>query len=373
MASKEELTRVPQKILEEAAKAGITAEKERAGSFFHVDKATIYAGVNKLFVGKAELMDIKAAMQKYTWVNEDYVWKAVPRETDMLTRKVWEYYTGGYFLRIIRNSEVTVPLQACLTITQKDLEQKVHNIIVAEENSKAHVIAGCLQHPEVRGAAHIGVTEIYVKRGATLNLTMVHNWAEDTFVRPISAVVIENGGTFISNYICLKPVRNLQMYPVAYCNGEESRVFFNSILYGHKNSLLDVGSKAILKGKGSRAEMISRAVSRQGSKIIVRGSIEGNAPDCKGHLECKGLIMDDDSHIQSIPELTARKRSVEITHEAAVGKISEKEIAYLMTRKLSRDQAVSLIVRGFMDVSIMGLPEAISSEISRIVEMATQA
>ena len=79
--------------------------------------------------------------------------------------------------------------------------------------------------------------------------------------------------------------------------------------------------------------MVSRAIAREGSKMIVRGMIEGNTPDCKGHLECKGLIMDNESFMQSIPELIATKKGVEITHEAAVGKISEKEITYLMTRQ----------------------------------------
>lgn len=135
---------------------------------------------------------------------------------------------------------------------------------------------------------------------------------------------------------------------------------------------MDIGSKAILDGRESRAEMISRAVTRKGSKIIVRGSIEGNGQECRGHLECKGLILDDESFIQSIPELTARSKSIEITHEAAVGKISDKEIIYLMTRRLSKEQAVSLIVRGFMDASIMGLPEALTTEISRIIEIVAK-
>jgi Fe-S cluster assembly scaffold protein SufB len=163
------------------------------------------------------------------------------------------------------------------------------------------------------------------------------------------------------------------MYPVAYCTGEDSRVSFNSILYGHQNSLLDIGSKAVLSGKGSKAEMISRAIAREGSKMIIRGMIEGDSSDCKGHLECRGLLMDDESFIQSIPELIAKKKGVEITHEAAVGKISEKEITYLMTRRLLRDQAVSLIIRGFMDVSILGLPEALNAEIKSIVDASTGA
>ena len=163
------------------------------------------------------------------------------------------------------------------------------------------------------------------------------------------------------------------MYPVATCSGEDSRVSFNSILYGHKNSLLDIGSKAVMTGKGSKAEMVSRAIAREGSRMIIRGMIEGDNSDCKGHLECRGLIMDDKSFMQSIPELIAKKKGVEITHEAAVGKISEKEITYLMTRKLSRDQAVSLIIRGFMDVGILGLPDALNKEIKAIVDSSASA
>ena len=105
----------------------------------------------------------------------------------------------------------------------------------------------------------------------------------------------------------------------------------------------------------------------------IRGLIDGSSPDCKGHLECRGLLLDENAVLESIPELIARKKGVEITHEAAVGKISEKEITYLMTRKLSRDQAVSLIIRGFMDVGILGLPDALNAEIKRIVDASTEA
>lgn len=372
MTNRDELTGIPHKILEEAYRAGVSGEKERAGTFFHIDQATIYSKVNDIFKGKIELMDIKAALQKYSWL-KDYMWKAIPRDQDEFTRKVSENFSGGYFMRIMPKAEITFPLQACLMIMQQNLEQRVHNIIIAEQESKANIITSCLQHSTVENATHLGISEIYIKRGAYLNFTMVHQWKEETNVRPRSATVLDDKGTFVSNYICLKPVRNLQMYPVAYCNGEYSKVSFNNILYGHKNSLLDVGSKAILNGNGSRAEMISRAITREGSKIIVRGLIDGNGHDCKGHLECKGLIIDDESFIQSIPELVARKKGVEITHEAAVGKISEKEIEYLMTRRLSRDQAISLIIRGFMDVRIMGLPESLSAELSRIVEFSAGA
>jgi len=365
--------KVPHKILEETYTAGMEADdKDRSGTFYHVDQSTVYSKVNELFQGKIELMDTKTALQKYSWL-EEYMWKLVDKNKDEYTRKVAENWSGGYFMRIMPGAEITFPLQSCLLITKNNLEQRVHNIIIAEEGTKSHIITSCVQHSSVPDAAHLGVSEIYVKKGAMLNFTMIHQWSENTMVRPRSAAEIGDKAKFVSNYVCMRPVRDVQMYPAAFCNGAESTVSFNSILYGHPNSLLDIGSKAVLTGKGSKAEMVSRAIAREGSKMIIRGLIDGINADCKGHLECRGLLIDDDAFLQSIPELIARKKGVEITHEAAVGKISEREITYLMTRKLSRDQAVSLIIRGFMDVGILGLPDALNAEIKRIVEASAEA
>ncbi len=373
MAQKNELTSVPHKILEQAMKAGMSSdEKSRSGTFYLVDQSTIYSKVNEAFKGKVELMDTKVALNKYPWL-EDYMWKAVAKEKDEFTKRVADDFNGGYFMRILPHAEVTFPLQSCLMITEDNLEQRIHNVIIAEEGSKAHIISSCVQHLSANKASHIGISEFYVKKDAILSFTMVHSWSEQTLVRPRSGAMIDDNGTFVSNYICLRPVKDVQMYPAAFCNGENSKVSFNTILYGNRNSLLDIGSKAVLTGKGSKAEMISRAIAREGSKLIVRGLVEGNSEECKGHLECKGLLIDDESLIQSIPELIARRKGAEITHEAAVGKISEKEITYLMTRRLTREQAVSLIIRGFMDVGIMGLPEPLSDQVNRIVDMVGKA
>jgi len=367
------LTKIPHSILKDVYNVGIDVdEKTRSGTLFHVDQATVYTKINEYFRDKIEIMDTKKALAKYSWLQE-YMWKLVDPDKDEFTRKVDEEYSGGYFMRILPGVEVTLPLQSCLMMTKKDSEQRVHNIIIAEEGSQANIITGCIQHRTGEAATHLGVSEIYVKKGATLNFTMIHNWTEQTLVRPRSATLIEEKGNFVSNYICLTPVKDVQMYPVAFCNGEDSRVSFNSILYGHKDSSLDIGSRAVLNGRGSKAELITRAIARENAAIFSRGKMEGNNAECRGHLECRGLILDEEAYLEAVPELIAKRRGAELTHEAAVGKLSENEILYLMTRKLSRDQAVSLIIRGFMNVGIMGLPENISTEINRIIEMVTEA
>jgi Fe-S cluster assembly scaffold protein SufB len=106
-------------------------------------------------------MDTKAALKKYSWL-EDYRWKLVSKDKDEFTKKVAEDYSGGYFMRILPGAEISFPLQSCLMITEKNLEQRVHNIIIAEEGSKAHIITSCVQHSSVPKAAHLGISEIYV-------------------------------------------------------------------------------------------------------------------------------------------------------------------------------------------------------------------
>ena len=195
---------------------------------------------------------------------------------------------------------------------------------------------------------------------------MVHDWAEDVSVRPRSVALVEEGGTFLSNYICLKPVRDLQMYPKAELVGRDALARYNSILFAHPGTHLDVGSGVILKAKGSRAEIITRAVSA-GGDIIARGRLKGEAEGIKAHLECLGLILSDEGLIHAIPELEGTVKGVDMSHEAAVGKIAKDEIEYLMAKSLSRGEAQAAIVRGFLDTSIMGLPAVLQKEIDNAI------
>ena len=235
-----------------------------------------------------------------------------------------------------------------------------------------NVISGCVTHPVVKEALHIGITEFYVKKGAKLNFTMVHSWRQGVEVRPRSSTLIEEGGTFISNYICLNPVDYVQMYPAALCQGRNSIARFNSIIYAKENSNLDLGSKVELAAPETRGEIISRIVAKEGSKVISRGLVIGSSQKIKGHLECRGLLLDDKSEIHAVPELLGKRHDVDLSHEAAVGKIAEKEIIYLMARGLTQDEAVSTIIRGFLDVEMMELPRALTREIRNLVDQLTR-
>lgn len=349
--------------------AGIEpSEKDRSGSFLQRDRSVIFSRAK--YPG-LELMSTTDAIKKYDWLKE-YLWKAIPVDMDKYTAEVELDQTHGYFIRAEAGSKVTMPVQSCLFITSEKIRQNVHNIVIAEENSELHLITGCSVSHSVNSALHLGVSEFYVKRGAKITFTMVHNWSGGIEVRPRSAVVIEDDGVYISNYILVTPVKSLQMFPTMYCVGKNARATSQSIVYATNNAKIDIGSRAVLQGEGSRAEIISRVIATDNAKVIARGDVLGEVADAKGHIECRGLMLSDTATIDSIPELKATRRDLELSHEAAVGKIAEEEIQYLMARGLSEDEATSVIIRGFLNVDITGLPDALAKETKKIFDMSLE-
>lgn len=364
------ISTLPEDIIQRALSVGVrTDEAERAGTYFQIDRSVVFQAIRETFDGKAEIMSTKEALEKYRWA-EEYWWKIINPNTDKFTALAKSNWDQGYFIRVLEGQKIELPLQALLFISKDNFNQNVHNLIIAEPNSEAQIITGCTLHPNVQRGLHVGISEFYVKEKAKLTFTMIHNWAQNFNVRPRTVAHLDHGATFVSNYVCLKQVRSLQMFPVAYCEGINSRVSFNTTLYGTKNSYLDVGSKVVLRGDGSKGEVITRAIASGSAHINARGLLVGENKSSKAHLECRGLLLSDEASIHAIPELVGKVKGTELSHEAAVGKIAEEQIRYLMARGFSEPEAESLIIRGFMDVSILGLPDPLRDEIKRMVDTA---
>ena len=287
-------------------------------------------------------------------------------DSDKYTAHVELQGADGYFIRALPGVKTEYPVQACLYLQQSQAVQDVHNIIIAEEGSELHIITGCsVAHRQEMGL-HLGVSEFYIKKGAKVTFSMIHNWSQETEVRPRTGAIIEEDGLFLSNYVIMKPVRSIQSSPIARCVGKNATVRFNSIMVATPGSHMDLGSRVFLDAPGARTEIIARAITA-GGEIISRGYMEGNAVDIKGHLECRGLILKDNGSIHAIPELKATVPNVDLSHEAAVGKIAEEEVEYLMARGLTRDEATAAIIRGFLKVDIEGLPPALNAELQKAI------
>jgi len=347
--------------------AGIdTSEDGRAGTYIQMDTAVVHAHAKQEGL---EVIPIKEALKKHEWAREHY-WKLVSVDADKYTAAAELNLHDGYVIRALPGTKAVWPVQACLYLDKDNISQYVHNLVIAEEGSELHVISGCATSPRLKRGLHVGISEFYVKKNAKLSFTMIHHWAEEVMVRPRSVGIVEEGGLFLNNYICMKPVRSLQMYPTTHLVGRGAVARFYSILVGTPGSEMDVGGRILLKAEDTRAEIIARAITN-GGKIINRGDLVGEMAGVKAHLECKGMILNG-GIIHAIPELQGKADGVEMSHEAAVGKIAQEEILYLMSRGLSEDEAISTIVRGFLSVDIPGLPTELQQEIDRAVDMTSK-
>ncbi|MBN2554779.1 MAG: SufD family Fe-S cluster assembly protein [Anaerolineales bacterium] len=344
-----------------------TDQKDRSGTFVMQDFHSVSA---MSLVEGLELLPIHIALEKYDWLREDYFFKAVPADLNERTSYVAAQETPqGYFVRVAKGAEITLPCQTALYISKENIAQAVHNVVILEEGSSLKLITGCISHRKVPSGIHIAVSEMYIGANATLTSTMVHSWGKDVVVRPSAGIVVEDGGRYINNYISLRPGADIVSNPTTWLNGKDSSAKYQTIIMGSEGSRIETGGEVFLNGENSRAEMNHRGVCT-GGIISQRGTLHGNAP-CRAHVDCAGMLLDTrGGYIESVPGIKAHHPQAQMSHEASIGRIAPEQVEYLMARGMEDHEAISMIIRGFLDADIEGLGKELDARIADIARMA---
>lgn len=346
-------------------------EGARSATYFQRDHEVVYSKLEKLASPGLVAAGVEEALRRYPWVKR-YWFRALPLGLDKYTAFVGAYSKGGAFIWVKRGARVELPVQACLFTGTSGIVQVPHNLIIAEPRSSVHVITGCVTAPRCKGAAHVAATEIYVGEEAKVTWTMIHNWGPSFHVRPRMGAVVEEGGALVLNYVLLSPVGSIQLYPTVILKGRGARVCFRNLALGRSKSSIDLGSGVVFNSSGTRGEIVTRAVAMEQAEVRMRGLLRGNKPGSKGHLECRGLLLSREARIEAYPSLVGAASGAELTHEAAVGRIAEEQLYYLMSRGLAEEEATSLIARGFLDPGLLELPPELSREVRRIVSITAE-
>jgi len=370
----ENLESLSRQAKEAAVMAGIDVTEEvRSGSYLQVDHSVVYERLNRIYEGKLEIMSTTDALTKYDWL-EDYYWRAVPVDQDKYTAQAELNMTHGYFIRVFPYQKPEYPVQACLLVAESYVSQNVHNIIIVEEGAELQVITGCTLAKRDAEGIHLGISEFFIKKGGKLFFTMIHNWAENFHVRPRTWAIIEEDGVFISNYVLLKPVKSIQAFPVAYLKGDRASAKFNTVVYGLKDSYIDLGSRIILEGENTRGESVARTIAADESVIYARGDLIAKTKGyCLAHLDCRGIVFSQNAKIYAIPQLISEGAlKAELSHEASIGPIAEEQVEYLMSRGIPKDDAVSVITSGFLSLDIPYLPEVIDRNIKEVIKATSR-
>lgn len=367
---------IPGNLRESMDSVGIDIKEEKSGIYLQSGNKHDLCVSN---IPGVELLPINEALEKYDGTDgklnlKDYLWKAVSPDKDRYTAETaLQDITQGYFIYAKKGQKTVFPLQSCLFVNLPGMKQVVHNIIIAEEGSELDIITGCTIHKTAKKALHLGVSEFYVEKNARVSFTMVHNWADDTNVRPRTGIILKENAEFSNFYVVMSEVRNLQTNPFIQCMGKNSSYYGQTLIYAKGKSYFDTGATAHLIGEGSKAEVISRVLAVDDAHVIARGKIIGDGKNVTGHIDCSALILSKHSRVDSIPEIQARNPEVTLTHEASVGKIADDHIEYLMSRGLTEEESINLIVSGFLDVDTSPLPPKLAKETEKIIKIVSES
>ncbi len=306
---------------------------------------------------------IRDALKNYPDLVEKYGFKKI--SIDM------ENIDDGVFLYIPPNTRIKDPLYTCFVLAHGGVRQRVYNLTVLEEGSEAVAATGCFSL--VNEGYHTSFEEAYIGRGARLYKVMVHNWMPRVSVSTIKRIALAEKAHYYDYYINHTSLERMSFIIELYLEGEGSTARTDTIVVGRGGSKLLYDVKAYLKAEGSSAELISRLLGDEESSIDSRSTIIAEAPGTKGHIECQGLLLSDRAAIRTVPSLESRVSDTSLTHEASIGRISRDELEYLMARGFREDEAVSMIIRGFLELGYEKIPPKLRSTIDIVLNKLSHA
>ncbi len=341
-------------------------------NYVQVDENVMYDALREsLKKYNVKILPLRRALEESAYVR-DLAWRLVRPDSDKFAAANYIYGGElGYFIYIPPRTKVPIPIYSCLVITSNNKVQFAHNLIYVDEGSEVQVVTGCLVPHGVRSGLHVGVSEFYVGKNAKLTFTMIHAWSEGVHVRPRTGVKVDAGGEYVNYYIIYSPVASLQTYPTITLD-VDGKTSSSSVIAGNGSGVYDVGTRVVLGGDGSSAELISKVIAKDSAEVNARSEIVAEAVG-KGHVECLGLLLSPKSKISSIPALTSKKPGAVLSHEAAIGVIAQEELEYLMSKGFKEDEAKSILIRGFIDIDAKGIPMTVRSEVEKVLDLIARS
>ncbi len=364
---------VPESIKNTFEKLGVPqAEKEfLAGVKAQYDSEVAYSSLTKELENEGIVfLSTDEGLRKYPEIFEEYFGKLVPFSDNKFAALNSAVWSGGSFVYIPKGAQVKRPLQAYFRINAEKMGQFERTLIIADEGSFTQYVEGCTAPVYSTDALHAAVVEVFVKKGARFRYTTIQNWSNDVYNLVTKKAKVEENAVmeWVDGNLGSKTTMK---YPSCYLVGKGSRGEMLSIAYASENQHQDTGAKMIHLAPDTSSKIISKSISLKGGRSSYRGRVEvsSEAKNAKCRVECDALILDEDSASDTFPLMKINEGSAEIEHEATVSKINEEKLFYLTSRGLTEDEAMSLIVSGFIEPIVKELPMEYAIELNRLIEL----
>jgi Fe-S cluster assembly protein SufB len=364
---------VPDKIKATFERLGIPAAEQKflSGVGAQYDSEVVYHSVREeLSKIGVVFMGTDQGLKEYPEVFKKYFGTIVPPEDNKFAALNSAVWSGGSFVYVPKGVEVPLPLQAYFRINAENTGQFERTLIVVEEGAKVHYIEGCSAPIYAADSLHAAVVEVVALPRSKVRYTTIQNWSNDVYNLVTKRAHAYEDSTvewIDANTGSRKTVK----FPSIYLRGRGASADIISVAVAGKGQHQDTGAKAIHLAPDTKSRIVSKSVSKDGGRATYRGHLKV-APGATGvvaSVRCDALMLDDESRSDTYPYIDIAEDDTTMTHEATVGKISQDQIFYLMSRGLSENEAQNLIVQGFLEVFTKELPMEYAVEFNRLVKL----
>jgi Fe-S cluster assembly protein SufB len=365
---------VPEEIRRTFERLGIpeAERKALAGVGAQYDSEVVYHNIKESLTQQGVIFeDMDTAVKKYPDIIKEYFMTKNVTPYDhkfaALHAAIW---SGGTFVYVPEGVKVEVPLQAYFRMNAPGSGQFEHTLIIADKGSEVHFIEGCSAPQYTVSNLHAGCVELFVNEGARIIYSTIENWSKNTYNLNTKRAIVEKDGIieWISGSF---GSHKTMLYPASILKGEGAKAEYTGVTFAAKGQHLDTGSKMIHLAPHTSSKVLAKSISKDGGISSYRGllKIGPNAEGAKASVQCEGLMLDDISRSDTMPVIEIENDNVDIGHEAKVGRISDEQIFYLMSRGLSEDDARAMIVRGFVEPIAKALPLEYAVEMNRLIKL----
>jgi len=348
----------------------IESEKNLDGIGIQYESEVIYHNMMKELEDKNVIFtSIDDAIKKHPDLVKKYFGKLVSNKDNKFSALNSCVFSGGSFIYVPKNTVLDRPLQSYFRINSRDMGQFERTLIIVDDNSSLHYIEGCTAPTYSSSSLHAAVVEIFVGKNSKCRYSTIQNWAVNVNNLVTKRALVEENGTmeWIDGNI---GSLNTMKYPACILKGDNSSGTCITISVASSNQFQDSGSRMIHLGNNTKSKIISKSIALNGGNSTYRGKIhiKENATNSEASLKCDTLILDDISKSDTYPININENNTSDIYHEATVSKISEDNINYLMSRGISREKAMELIILGFIDEFKKELPVEYAVELNQLLK-----
>jgi FeS assembly protein SufB len=315
-------------------------------------------------------LDTDTGLREHEELFKEYFGSVIPVGDNKFAALNTAVWSGGSFIYVPPGVKVDIPLQAYFRINTENMGQFERTLIIADEGSSVHYVEGCTAPVYSSDSLHSAVVEIVVKKNAHVRYTTIQNWSNNVYNLVTKRTAVHAGGRmeWIDGNIGSKVTMK---YPACYLLGEHAYGETLSVAFAGEGQHQDAGAKMVHAAPNTSSNIVSKSVARGGGRTSYRGlvQVQEGAYGSKANVKCDALLVDAISRSDTYPYVDVREDDSSIGHEASVSKVGEDQLFYLMSRGMAENEAMAMVVRGFVEPIARELPMEYALELNRLIEL----